>query len=104
MTSGSPVTVRDAPDAHAFEAVIDGVVVGRADYLRTDDLVVFKHTEVDPAYEGRGVGAALARAALDDARARGVTVIPTCPFFAAYIARHPEYASLVYDSRSQVAD
>ena len=52
---------------------------------------------VDPAFEGRGIGSQLATFALDDARARGLAVVPRCPFFAAFIGRHPEYADLVAD-------
>ena len=43
----APVTVRDAPQAQSFEAIADGVVVGRVEYLRTHELVVLKHTDVD---------------------------------------------------------
>jgi uncharacterized protein len=58
------------------------------------DHVLFTHTEVDTRYEGRGVGSALARAALDDVRRQGKLVIAQCPFIAGYIQRHPEYADL----------
>lgn len=54
------------------------------------------HTEVDPAFEGQGVGSQLAKAALDDVRARGLELVPRCPFIAAYIRRHSEdYLDLV---------
>ncbi|WSG09497.1 N-acetyltransferase [Micromonospora sp. NBC_01739] len=66
--------------------------------------VAFVHTEVSPEYEGRGVGAALARAALDEARTANLRVLATCPFIAGWIARHPEYQDLLYQSRSRVSD
>jgi predicted GNAT family acetyltransferase len=53
------------------------------------------HTEVPDALEGRGYGAALARAALDYARRERLKVIPTCPFVSSYLKRHPEDADLV---------
>jgi len=53
------------------------------------------HTEVPDAIEGRGVGSALARTALNDARANGLTVVPSCPFVSAYIKRHPAYLDIV---------
>lgn len=65
------VTIRDTDGAGRFEAWSDGALAGFAEYLRSDGLVVYPHTVVEPAYEGQGVGGALARAALDDARARG---------------------------------
>jgi predicted GNAT family acetyltransferase len=56
---------------------------------------VFVHTEIDDAFEGRGLGSILVRAALDAARSRGLAVRPDCPFVRGYIARHPEYLDLV---------
>jgi predicted GNAT family acetyltransferase len=53
------------------------------------------HTEIEPAFEGEGFGSALVSGALDDVRARGKRVRPLCPFVAAYVKRHPEYADLV---------
>ncbi|MEU8130266.1 GNAT family N-acetyltransferase [Micromonospora sp. NPDC049049] len=100
------VEVIDVPEARRYEARLDGesTVAGVAQYIRTAELVAFVHTEVSPAYEGKGVGAALARAALDEARAANLLVLATCPFIAGWIARHPEYQDLVYQARSRVSD
>ncbi|KAA0942199.1 MULTISPECIES: GNAT family N-acetyltransferase [Streptomyces] len=100
------VEVRDVPEARRYEARLDGAseVAGFADYLRTPELIAFLHTEVSPECEGKGVGSALARASLDEARAAGLRVLATCPFYAGYIARHPEYADLLYQARSNVSD
>ena len=76
---------------------MDGELLGTARYERREDVVVLTHTEVDPAAEGKGVGSALARAALDGARAAGLRVVPQCPFIATWIERHPDYADLVAD-------
>ena len=80
-----------------YEATIDGERAGFAAYeLRGDDTIVFTHTEVDPAYEGHGVGGRLARTALDDVRDEGTrSVVPACPFIKAWIDKHPGYAALV---------
>jgi predicted GNAT family acetyltransferase len=85
------------PAQHRYEAHLDGELAGFADYeLRGDDLIVFTHTEVDDAFEGRGVGGALARFALDDVRAEGTRrVVPRCPFIKSWIEKHPEYQDLV---------
>ncbi|MFD9063482.1 GNAT family N-acetyltransferase [Kitasatospora purpeofusca] len=98
------VTIRDAEDAGRFEARSDGTLAGFAEYLRSDGLVVHPHTVVEPAFEGQGVGGALARAALDDARARGLAVLATCPFIKGWMLRHPEYLDLAYENRSRVSD
>jgi predicted GNAT family acetyltransferase len=53
------------------------------------------HTEVPEKLSGQGIGGKLAAFALDHARARGLGVLPACPYVRAYIERHPEYADLV---------
>ncbi|GAA2136151.1 GNAT family N-acetyltransferase [Streptomyces synnematoformans] len=100
------VEVSDVPEARRYEARVAGEsdVAGVAEYLRTAELIAFVHTEVPPEYEGRGVGSALARTALDQARAENLRVLATCPFFAGWIARHPEYQDLLYQARSNVSD
>lgn len=62
-------------------------------YRQQGDSLVFTHTEVPPADEGKGVGSRLVRAALDDARRRGFKIVPACSFVAAFVRRHPEYAA-----------
>lgn len=100
-TLASDVSVTNNLEQNQYEAHIDTTRVGRAEYQLTPNLIVFTHTEVDPAYEGRGVGSALARFALDDVRADGQReVLPLCPFIKAWIARHPEYAPLVFGQPS----
>jgi predicted GNAT family acetyltransferase len=90
------ISVADNPDQHRYEATVDGVVAGFAQYKVKDGHVVFTHTEVDPAFEGQGVGSVLAREALDDVRAKGeYDVVALCPFIAAWIERHPAYQDLL---------
>jgi uncharacterized protein len=93
------LTVTDAPDRHRFEAWADGKLAGFAQYIRRDDLVVLTHTEVDPAFEGHGVGGVLARVALDDALARNLPVRAQCPFIADWIARNPDYEHALETAR-----
>ena len=91
------VVVTHNEDEHRWEARVGGELAGFAAYQLTDELVVFTHTEVDPAYEGGGVGSALARHALDEVADEGTRkVMPLCPFIKAWIARHPDYRPLVY--------
>jgi predicted GNAT family acetyltransferase len=79
-----------------YEARLDGELAGAAYYDTADDLIVFTHTEVDEAFEGHGVGSALARGALDDVRADGRRqVIARCPFIRGWIERHPDYQDLL---------
>jgi uncharacterized protein len=89
------VTVRRNLEARRYEAIVDGRVAGFTTYTEQPGRIVFVHTQVDPTFAGQGVGSRLAASALDDARARGLAVVPRCPFIAEYIRRHPEYESLV---------
>ncbi|MFF3878885.1 GNAT family N-acetyltransferase [Streptomyces sp. NPDC001978] len=100
------VKVIDVPEARRYEARVDGepTVAGYAEYIRTTELIAFVHTEVDPGREGKGIGSALVKTSLDDARAAGLRVLATCPFYASWIGRHPEYADLLYQTRSKVSD
>jgi len=91
----SELKVVHAEADRRYEIMVDGVRAGSAHYRRKGDAVVFTHTEVTDSYEGRGVGSALARGALDDVRTRGEHVIAECPFIKAYIERHPEYQDLL---------
>jgi uncharacterized protein len=95
MIGMADITVVRNENQHRYEAVIDGAVAGFAQFRSKPGQAIFWHTEVDPAYEGKGVGSVLARHALDDVRARGEQVVAQCPFIAAYIKRHPEYADLL---------
>ena len=98
MTAGDLV-VRDVPDATRYEARAGDEVAGFTEYVRADGpsgpVVVFTHTEVDPTFEGQGVGGALVRGALDDVRRQGAGVEAQCPFVRAWLERHPDYQDLV---------
>lgn len=91
----SDLVVRDDPQELRYEAIRDGRLVGVIRYRIEPGVVVLVHTEVDEAVEGTGVGSQLVRGALADLRARGLRVVPLCPFVAAYLRRHPEDADLV---------
>jgi uncharacterized protein len=87
--------VANNPDEGRFELYADDELAGSAYYRLAGEAIDFTHTEVDEAYEGQGLGSKLASAALDDARSRGLAVLPHCPFIRSYIERHSEYVDLV---------
>ena len=89
------IPVHNNEGAGRFEVVIEGDTAF-AEYRVLPDGLLFPHTVVPAAFEGRGVGSALAQSALGWAREQGVPVIPTCSFIAGYIARHPEFHDLVH--------
>ncbi len=86
-------------DHQRYEIHVDGTLAGVAQYRRDQGVVTFTHTEVDPAYEGHGLGSVLARSALDEVGGSGEQVVPLCPFVAGYIRRHPQYVDLVVPER-----
>jgi predicted GNAT family acetyltransferase len=65
------------------------------DYHRVRDRLVALHTEVLPAFEGRGIGSRLVRHVIEDVRAAGGTITPRCPLFVSWFERHPEDRDLV---------
>jgi len=99
------LTVSDEPTRGRYEARSFGAVAGFTQYVpadlsrygRDEQLLVFTHTEVDPAFEGQGVGSVLVRSALDDVRRRSALVLPLCPFVRSWIERHPAYQDLVFE-------
>ena len=95
MVADDQLRIVDVPEARRYEARLGDEVAAFAEYRLTAGRIIFIHTVVAPEHEGRGIGGRLARAVLDDARARELRVTPRCPFIAAYIERHPEYRDLV---------
>jgi uncharacterized protein len=88
--------VQDNPDHSRYEVYDGGELAGFASYKRSEGAIRLTHTEVDDRFEGRGLGSALARGVLDDARREGLAVLPSCPFIAGYIREHPDdYLDLV---------
>jgi hypothetical protein len=88
--SAPPIQRNDAE--HQFEAVVDGDLA-RLTYRIVGKRMVLVHTEVPEELEGRGLGGELVRAALDDAAARQLTIVPLCPFARSWLERHPDVAA-----------
>jgi uncharacterized protein len=89
--------VVEVPEAGRWEARRGGEVLAWAEYSRAGKRLVVTHTEVDPAYEGEGIGGRLVRSMLDAVSAGEpeTEIVPICPFMAGWIMRHPEYAPMV---------
>lgn len=87
--------VRDNPERKRFEIDLGDGSVAVADYNRLTHAIMFTHTEVPPAHEGKGIARRLILAGLNAARRDGLKVIPTCPLFASYMKRHPETQDLL---------
>ena len=89
------VAVREAPGLKHFEIRVDDQLAGFTAYRLDGDRYAFTHTEIDSAFEGRGLGSVLIKSVLDQMRSRRIEVLPYCPFVRRYISRHTEYLDLV---------
>jgi uncharacterized protein len=93
------LTVTRNADRRRYEASTGGAeFAGFVDYQETSELVVLTHTEVGPSFEGQGVGSALARAALDDIRERGLKALVICPFILSWLRRHHDYMDVLFNA------
>jgi len=102
-TEMSNLTIENNQAAQCWEAHVDQHVAV-AEYRRRGDTIFFIHTEVPRELEGQGVASKLVRAALDEARAQHLAVVPFCPFVAGYIRRHPDYKALVHPDYRDLAE
>jgi predicted GNAT family acetyltransferase len=103
LTEGHPneaveerAEVRDNPFEGRYEIRVGGRTAGFTAYKSKPNLIAFLYTEIDPSLEGRGLGSRLVSSALEDARERGLEVLPFCPFVNDFISRHrDDYVGLV---------
>jgi uncharacterized protein len=91
--------VTDNPDASRYEMHVGAELAGVITYRLRDTTISLLHTEVEPAFQGAHLATQLARFALDDARERGLAVLPFCPYVSSWIRKHPEYTDLVPQDR-----
>jgi predicted GNAT family acetyltransferase len=82
-------------DRSRYEARDGEQLLGFAMFREEPGRVVFTHTVVEPELEGRGIGTALAHHVVETTIADGLSIVPECPFIAAYLDEHPEYAGSV---------
>ena len=78
-----------------FEMDLDGGKAFIGFIRERDGTLNLVHTEVPPEYEGKGVGSRLVKQTLEQIKTTDKKIVPSCPFIAAYIKRHPEYESLI---------
>ena len=84
------ITVHDNPNEHRYEIHDGDQLAGFSEYKLTQHRIAFTHTQVDPAFNGRGLAHQLVTEELDDARRRGLAVLPFCPYVRKVIAREPD--------------
>jgi predicted GNAT family acetyltransferase len=94
-TSTQDISMADRPEQERYEIAVDGELAGFVEYRERDGALDLVHTEVLPAFEGRGLAGRVAQFALDDARRQGRQVLPSCSYIARYIERRPELQDLL---------
>lgn len=94
MSDSPTANVTDNTARSRYELTVDGDVAF-IDHVGEGDAVAFMHTKVPESMGGKGVGSRLVKGALEDARSRGLKVVPRCPFVREYVARHPEYQDVI---------
>jgi predicted GNAT family acetyltransferase len=99
MSPDPSIAIGDDAEERRYEVRVDGELAGFATYKLRSGEIAFNHTEIDDRFEGQGLGGKLIAFALDDARGRGLAVLPFCPFVKAYVQRHREYLDLVPEDR-----
>ncbi|EEI17896.1 GNAT family N-acetyltransferase [Corynebacterium lipophiloflavum] len=79
-----------------YEIIVDDKVAGYAAFRDTDEGVRdFNHTVVQPEFRGQGLSTPLIQQALDDTRAAGKQIIPTCSAVARFLSKNEGYRDLV---------
>ena len=97
--STAQVALADNAAGERYEIRVGDELAGFLQYRLRAELIELVHTEIDEEFEGRGLGSRLISFALDDARDRGLAVLPFCPFVNDYIRRHRQYVALVPEER-----
>lgn len=87
--TGAPTTVTQESDRFTIE--VDGKVAGFTLIEDRDGTRTFPHTEVDDAFQGRGLATILIGEALERTRDAGLRIVPVCPTVADYVKKHPEF-------------
>jgi uncharacterized protein len=86
--------VKDNPAEERFEVHDGDELAGALYYEQRGEALALVHTEIEPAFNGRGLGSVLVRRTLEQLRERGVKILPLCPFVRSYLEKHPEYDDL----------
>lgn len=78
-----------------FTISVEGRPVGFVEYADRGGQRVFIHTEVDDAFEGRGLATILVSQALAATQDAGLRIVPVCELVAGYVGNHPEFGGVV---------
>ncbi|MGS2619888.1 GNAT family N-acetyltransferase [Micromonospora sp. LZ34] len=89
------LVITDNSELGIYEAAIGGRTAAGLVYSKVGGRIILSATSVFPEFRGKGVGARLIGGVLDELRMQGKTATVTCPFAAAFVNAHPEYADVL---------
>jgi len=95
MDDNLEITLEETDTKARYSALVDGHEAEMTYSRAGDTTIIIDHTSVPDALRGRGVGLALVRRGVEDARAKGLKIVPLCPFAKAQIAKHPEWQDVL---------
>ena len=88
------MNITDNTDTQQFETPVNNDLAFIS-YRYEHGKLALMHTEVPEEAEDKGVAAALAEFAFEQARQQQRKVLVFCPYISAYLKRHPEHSELV---------
>lgn len=98
-TGGSRHLIEHEAQQSRYRLLVDGQEAVVLDYVSRPGTWDITHTVSDPRFRGTGVASELVQRVFDDARAAGLTIIPSCPYIPVWLSRHPDEADLVVPAR-----
>jgi len=91
-------------EADRFTITVEGQPVGFTEFADRDGQRVFRHTEVDDEFEGRGLATIVVGEALEATKDEGLRIVPVCELVAAYIETHEEFSDVADPATPDIKD
>lgn len=95
MNDNIEITREEGETKGRYVAIVDGHEAEMTYSRMGTTTIIIDHTGVPDALRGRGLGQALVKRGVEDARAEGRKIVPLCPFAKARIARHLEWQDML---------
>jgi predicted GNAT family acetyltransferase len=92
------ITREDKHTGGRYVARVEGKPDAEMTFSKAGEkIIIIDHTGVPDELGGMGVGKALVEYMVHDVRARGLKIVPLCPFTNAQMRRHPEWQDILKD-------
>ena len=89
------ITLEEGSTGGRYVAVVNGHEAEMTFSKAGTSRIIIDHTAVPKELGGMGVGVALVKRGVEDARKNGVKIIPLCPFAKAQINKHPDWQDVL---------